>query len=87
MAFMLSFCAISYGQIEAGKIYTMGGIGFGSSSETTESGGNSYDGPKLNGFNLDLGGGYMITNNIGAGVMIGTSNDKQDYSDDVATLI
>ena len=65
-------------QVKQGALFVTGGIGFSSTTGSTESGGTSVDAPKVSSFNFTPSVGYFLTDNIAGGLMLNVNSTKTD---------
>ncbi len=79
--FLVALFATIYvsAQVEGGNIVLMGGGGFFTNTNTSETPNNKFESKFNQGF-LDFGGMYMFTNNIGAGLAL-QLNNTTNFSD------
>ncbi|MFT6167699.1 MAG: hypothetical protein ACJASF_002399 [Vicingaceae bacterium] len=73
---MALMSTVAFSQIETGTKFLGGTFGFSSGSSETSGGGVTADGPSTSSFQIAPSFGYMVTDNIGAGLRIGINNSS-----------
>jgi hypothetical protein len=71
---MALMSTVAFSQIETGTKFLGGSASFSSSTSERTIGGTTSDGPEMSSFQIAPSFGYMVTDNIGAGVRIGINN-------------
>lgn len=80
---LLCLSLATFGQTERGKFLILAGtnLSFSSLSHEYESDGNSADAGSSSQFDLTLGGGYFVHDNIALGIEVSYDRTSTEYSD------